>query len=144
MIRFRALIKETGEMFEPEIIEKNRLYKNWTHFQLNAGYTYAHEKAQLPYVDAILMIGIQIGDSWHYENDVYTDGHGKYYQLWSGIGGWILNSINYGKPIKIDYINELQKIGHLWTPKIQELIKKFDPHVYSCFQDLGPFSEVMK
>lgn len=132
MIRFNAIIKETMKEFEPEAIEKN-----------DGGVWWEGNNYSLS--EIILRMGVEIGGEWHFENDVYKD-KGSFYILHGYIGGWILNGINRSMPRKIGFINEFEKIGHLWNDNeiIQELVKRYDPEVYSCFQRLGRFSEVMK
>lgn len=133
MIKLKALIKETGEMFEPVQID---LRDGMVGIQHPSGEWFDSGTY-------ILMIGIEIDGVTYFENDVFRD-VGCYYYLCSGIGGWILNSINCAMPINVGNIQSLENVGHLWTPENQRLTKEFNPHVYSCFQDLGRFSEVTK
>lgn len=138
MIKFRAIIIGTGKEFEPKCI-----YCNGTIIHPNGN--------RYPKGSYILRMGVQIGGVRHYENDLFdwidepNFDHEYFYIISNIYMGFRFMEINQRRCIGITNLKGMKKIGHLWTPgKIQELVKKYDPPVYSCFKNLGPFSKVMK
>lgn len=136
MIKFKAIIKRTLREFEPHMV-----YSDYSAAECDHPGHVKHYLCD----EIILVMGVEIGGEWHYENDVYYMA-GSYYSLCSGIDGWILNSINLGMPINVGHIATLKKIGHLWSPdeKLREIVTRHDPLVFSLLEMIGKFSEVME
>lgn len=137
MIKFEAIVKETWERkFIQKVIFDDA---GEILLILPPGYLYSAD-------EVVLVMGVEIGGVRHNENDVYRVG-ACYYALQPNIyHGWQLMPINYGCSLELKSINEIEKVGHLWSrdKNIREVVKGYNPEVYSLMRRLGKFSEVMK